>query len=127
MIRKIKIFFKKESIFYFSVFVLILLSFFATYYKYGILKDYIVAYEAECDPSTESCYVGCSDDNCESNYYFKIIEKKAFDLFRSCGNAVINCDDAQFCSESDSFCNVIICTPDSTTGEECYSFDNLNL
>ncbi len=111
--------FQKENLLYIITALLLVLSFSATYYKNVVLKDYIVAYEYECNPSTESCFVGCEDDLCESEYYYALIEKMAYDVYQSCGNDVMDCSDAFICKDSDSFCDIVYCDPESLAGDTC--------
>ncbi len=114
----------KEKILYTTLASLIVLSFTASYYRFVILKDYIVAYEHTCDPTFESCFVGCNDDACESQYYYAVIEKMTYDVYQLCGNDVTNCDEAYLCKENDTLCNVIYCDPASIIEETCSSNNN---
>jgi hypothetical protein len=56
---------------FFSVILVILLAFvtLVSYARFFVLDDYIVMYEGDCDPYTESCFIGCEDDECTEEYY----------------------------------------------------------
>ncbi len=90
------------------------------YYRFVILHDYLVSYEIECDPYVSSCYIGCEDENCKSEYYYAIIEKYAYSLFTSCGSDVLECDQANICTQEEAECSIDYC--DSLISEaECFT------
>ncbi len=81
------------------------------------MKDYLVSYEIECDPNTESCFVGCEDENCTETYYYAYIERHAATVNKRCGPNVLGCDLPKTClSEESKICKVTFCNPDL---EEC--------
>ena len=85
-------------------------------------KDYAVTYESDCDPATESCFIGCEDDSCEVLYYYSYIEKRATDVYAQCGQDITECDAAYMCTESDTYCSITYCDPE-VDGDACELFD----
>lgn len=90
---------------------LIALSAAASYYRFIVSGDYVVEYEGECDPATESCFEGCEDDACEITYPYKSMQKYAADLRESCGPDITDCEAASECLPSDRECTVAYCDP----------------
>ncbi|MBU1755080.1 hypothetical protein KKH81_02255, partial [Patescibacteria group bacterium] len=86
------------------------------YERFLVNHDYIVEYEGECDAETESCFVGCEDDECTETYYYSLVEKYAADVRKQCGVDITDCEDANICLESDTHCSVTYCDAES---EEC--------
>lgn len=109
---------------HFFFYIITLFLFFltsASILRFIILQDYIVSYEGECDPETESCFMYCEDENCTDPSYYTIIERHARELRETCGPDVTTCDQAYSCAGDDS-CRVIYCNPDNED-EIC---DNIN-
>jgi hypothetical protein len=102
-----------------TVFVVII-----SYNRFIVNHDYIVYYEGECNPQSESCFIGCEDDECIEEYYYFEIEKNAHDLYEQCGNDFIDCDNAYLCLPTDQYCSVKYC--DLEVDNECFS-SNLDL
>lgn len=96
---------------------LLLIAAFMSYDRFMVRGDYIAAYEGDCDPATESCFVGCEDDACNEQYYYSYIEKHATELREMCGPDITDCDEAYSCQEGDVSCEISYC--DSTT-DDCY-------
>lgn len=88
-----------------------------SFYRFVILKDYLVAYEGECDPETESCFVGCEDDECLEFYYHSVIERKANEIYSLCGPDISECNEAYFCPETESNCSIYYCDATSSQDE----------
>jgi hypothetical protein len=99
--------------------VLIPLTIAASYLRFIDNYDYIVEYEIDCDPEYYSCYVGCDDDECTSEYYYAVTKKYAKNLLAQCGEDITDCDYAQVCfPEEGVSCQISYC--DSTDKEsEC--------
>jgi hypothetical protein len=77
-----------------------------------VLHDYVVAYEGDCDPYTENCFVGCEDDECTENYYYSLVQKYAADVKAQCGTDITDCEDAYKCLPEDGDqCDVTYCNP----------------
>lgn len=100
---------------------LIALSAAASYYRFILASDYMVSYEGECDPATESCFEGCEDDACETTYPYKQMQKYAADLEVSCGTDITDCEAASVCLAADRDCTVTYCDPENLEEDEsCY-------
>ena len=92
----------------------------ASYNRFIVERDYFVSYEGACDPSYESCFIGCEDEDCEVLYYYSQVKKYAPDVYRQCGSDITNCAEANRCIPGDKMCSVLYC--DAETDGECYSF-----
>jgi hypothetical protein len=100
----------------------------AGWYRFMVEADYIVEYEGACDPATESCFIGCEDDECLEPYYYAWIRKPATDVYAACGEDVLGCTEAETCAPSDEECSVTYCSAETATAEEtCEDFDASNL
>lgn len=94
-------------------------------YRFIIISDYIVSYEIDCDPTTESCFVGCEDDECTQEYYYAVMERKAFEINSICGKDIINCDMAYYCpNDTNIECNLTYCNAE-TDGDSCSDLNNI--
>lgn len=80
-----------------------------SYYRFIVQHDYMVTYEGICDPTTDSCYVGCEDDACESTYPYMTVEKYAADLYAQCGPDITDCEAASQCVEGEQSCTITFC------------------
>ena len=115
------------KIFFAVFFLLIIGSVAATYYRYIIARDYIVEAEAECDPTTEDCFVwecdpssteegeACAGDPEEDVWYYTILRRNAKNV-PLCDPNDEDCD-ALTCPEGEEECEIVYCT-DETKGEE---------
>lgn len=100
---------------------LVVISATVSYYHFILANEYVVEYEAECDPATESCFEGCEDDTCESTYPYKIMEKRASSILSTCGSDITDCPEANGCLDSDLECSVEYCDQESLgEGESCF-------
>ncbi|HEY0979221.1 MAG TPA: hypothetical protein VGE23_00020 [Candidatus Paceibacterota bacterium] len=100
---------------------LIALSAAASYYRFILASDYMVSYEGECDPATESCFEGCEDDTCETTYPYTQMQKYAADLEASCGPDITDCEAASVCLPTDRDCSITYCDAESLGEDEaCY-------
>lgn len=99
---------------------LIILVIIASYYRFFIAKDYIVDYEATCDPASESCFVFCEEEGCEEPEPYARISKYAADLYAQCGKNISECESANTCVASDRHCVIEYCSEDNLDeGESC--------
>ncbi|KKP58000.1 MAG: hypothetical protein UR60_C0002G0003 [Candidatus Moranbacteria bacterium GW2011_GWF2_34_56] len=110
----------KTKIFWWTMGILILASFGATFYRYMVKKDYIVQAQVDCDPYTETCFVWecdpeseeegemCTDDPEEDIWYFKVINKNASKI-SSCDANDEDCD-ALVCAQNEPDCEFVFCT-----------------
>ena len=97
------------------VLTLLLLTAGASYYRFIVMHDYTVGFETDCDPLTESCFVGCEDDACTEEYYYSYITRSANTLFEICGPDISTCDGAYACTTEDTDCTIEYCDPGSET------------
>jgi hypothetical protein len=85
-----------------------------------VTKDFLVSYEAFCDPiTTENCYVSSYYDescDCEVIYEYKYIEKKANhykEQMTLCGSDTqldpMECEAVNFCADYEADCTVTYC------------------
>jgi hypothetical protein len=85
----------------------------ASYVRFIILDDYYVIYEIDCDPSLDSCFIGCSDDECTEEYPYYTVEKYATDIVKQCGESIESCTSAESCLADDGGrCQVTYCIED---------------
>ena len=94
------------------------------YIRFVVAEDYIVEYEGECDPITESCFVGCADDACTEVYYHTWVQKESSDVHAACGVSVLECETASVCLPGDANCSVRYCDADTALEDEfCDTLD----
>lgn len=123
--------FKKYFLLY-TLIPLLVLSAATSYYRFMVIHDYTAEYEGNCNPETNSCFIGCEDDECTNEYYYKIMSKNASDLIEQCGTNITECEFAHIClPKNDESCTISYCDP--IDGEECaavteeYNTDNSNI
>ena len=88
----------------------------ASFYRFMVVGDYIVEYEGACDPSIESCFVCCTDEECSETYFYTMVQKSASDVRAQCGSDITDCEEANVCLAGDMNCVVTYCSAD-TVGE----------
>lgn len=107
------------------LFGLLCLTIASSYYKYLVLKDYIVESETSCDPYNETCYVkhcdnsekgACTGNPDEDISYYKIEYRNARNIICTGDN---DCDFS--CTESEKDCGEVACTADDSESIECYT------
>lgn len=108
----------RDHIFTYCVLALATLFVISAFVRFMVMHDYVIAYEGECDPIMSSCFVGCEDEECTTEYYYTHIQKYASDLFRQCGNSIEDCEYATMCFPSDQNCSITYCDS-SEEGEVC--------
>lgn len=81
-----------------TLFILLIGS---SYLRFIYNQDYMVTYEGDCNPISESCFIGCEDEDCTSKYYYKNIYKHASILYEQCGADITDCTEAQLCLENE--------------------------
>jgi len=90
----------------------------SSFYRFVVSRDYMVSYEASCDPQQHSCFVGCEDDACSEEYFYAKAEKHAVNLYAQCGPDITDCDEANRClDENDSRCSILYCV--EADGDTC--------
>lgn len=108
----------RQHFFSVTLVTLLVLIAIASYMRFMVLNDYVVAYEGDCDPYTESCFIGCEDDECTEEYYYATIQKYAPNVEAQCGPDITDCDTAYECQPEDGdHCEITYCDP-ATDGEE---------
>lgn len=86
-----------------------------SFYRFMVAGTYIVEYEGDCDPATQSCFFACEDEECSSVYYHSWMQKNNADLFTQCGPDITDCEAAFTCLSTDRHCTIEYC--DSSTDE----------
>lgn len=113
---------KKSKIFFVVFFFLIATSIGATYYRYFILRDYMITAQAECDPYTEACFIWscdpdtegeCTGDPEEDIAYYKNISRNARNI-PLCNPADEDCE-ALVCPSGEADCTLTLCDADTVT------------
>lgn len=112
----------KKYILLYTILPLLFVATISLAYRFFILHDYEVSYEIECEPSTNSCYVGCEDEECLDNYFYSLVNRRSSVLYEICGKDIIDCDGANYCVPGEKECQVNYCPVESG---EC--FIELNL
>lgn len=95
--------------FFYVVSLLIVLSGISSYFRFMVNNDYMVSYEGECDPTVDTCFLGCEDDECTESYYYTNMQKYAADLYRQCGPDITGCEEANICLPEDYNCSITYC------------------
>lgn len=96
-----------------ALLLVVLLAGAAAFYRFYILRDYVVFATVPCDPAAESCFIG-SDEEALPRFY-KYIQMPANTLPR-CNAANGECDFLS-CTEGDESCSETLCDPE--TEEVC--------
>ncbi len=104
-------------------FFIISLSFFlilfvsVSYFRFIYHKDFEVTYESICNPISESCFIGCEDEECTQTYPYKYMRKHATDITNYCNDDISTCAAAQYCTNKDRICEIKYCDEGS---EGCF-------
>ena len=101
--------------------LLIALAVMLSFYRFYVTQDYLIAFQAPCDTTLHSCFVGeCEDGDasCEVSYY-AVLTKRAADFARDCGSDIENCEKAAACLATDSFCTIEYCTTENELDAVC--------
>ena len=116
----------KSKIFFVAFFIIIAGSVFATYYRYVVLRDYIIEAEADCDPYSESCFIyvcdpeageECTGDPEEDTSYYKTIHRNAKNI-PLCDPNDEACE-ALTCPAGEADCEISLCDPEVEEDIEC--------
>lgn len=110
----------RTHFFSYTIAILTILAVSASFYRFLVIKDYIVSYEGICDPYTESCFVYCEDEECVEPFYYSTIERQAAEIYERCGEDVTVCDEAYECQPDVSVCSITYCDP-AQDGDLCES------
>jgi len=119
----------KRSKILFLVFFLVLAgSIFLTYYRYMVIRDYVIEAQVGCDPMTESCFVyvcdpengeECTGDPEQDTSYYKLLHRNAKNI-PLCDPEEADCLVA-VCQPEEADCQVTLC--DSTSEEDVVCSD----
>lgn len=110
----------KTHFFSLSIIVLLLLLLGGSYVRFVVMSDYLITFEGECDPYTESCYEGCEDEACSEIYYYNLIERHAAETFNRCGTGnVLECDAAWECQDDAEDCSITYCDQEIDGSDTC--------
>ncbi len=112
---------QKSKIFFVVFFLLIAGSIGAAYYRYFVVRDYMITAQAECDPYTEACFVAvcdpsaaeCTGDPEEDTSYYKEISRNARHI-PLCDPTDEGCT-ALICPEGEEDCTVTLCDVDTVS------------
>lgn len=114
---------------YFLVYTLlplIVLLISASFYRFIILRDYIVVFEGDCNPESSNCFIGCNDEECTDIYHFVKVRTHASEIYAKCGNNIKDCEAANSCDiKSETRCSVSQCDP-VTDGDSCEVIEQTN-
>ena len=116
-----KIFLKDHSFSFIILFFVIVVTV-ISYHRFMVRNDYVVSYEGECDPSVSSCFIGCEDDECTTEYYYSKVQKYAPDLYEECGLDITDCDEASVCYPNDGKCSIVYCDPQIDGDDMCAEY-----
>lgn len=108
----------KNHFFLYLIVSLTILSVASSYIRFVVQKDYLVSYEGECEPYSQSCFVYCEDEECSEPFYYSIIEREANEIFDLCGTDVTTCDEAYSCQDNVDICSITFCDP-TVNIDEC--------
>lgn len=89
-----------------------------SYYRFMVADDYLVEYEGACDPYTESCFVGCENEECVDPYYYTKVTKYASDVEAQCGPDFTACEETSVCLPEDRSCEITFCDPETAGDTE---------
>ncbi|MBP6975790.1 MAG: hypothetical protein KBB51_03095 [Candidatus Moranbacteria bacterium] len=119
----------KKSKMLFLVFFFILLGvIFLTYYRYMVVRDYVIEAQVSCDPTIEACFVyvcdpengeECTGDPEQDTSYYKLLHRNARNI-PLCDPQEADCPVAM-CQPEEIDCRVTFC--DSTAGEDAVCSD----
>ncbi len=107
---------KKSRILFLVFFIVLAGSVLATYYKYIVIRDYIIEAQINCDQTMEACFISvCDPDNgeeCAGNLqeditYFKILHRNAKNI-PICDPEAAGCL-ASSCQSMEEDCFVTLC------------------
>lgn len=103
--------FKKHPLVYILL-PLCVLSLASSFYRFFVTEDYIVEYEAPCDPEMKKCFIG-NDKTTGEQYFYSQGHKQATVLRTECGINIADCELAGICAATDKDCSITYCTPET--------------
>jgi len=102
----------------FTILPLLVFSITFSYIRFIQEKDYLVGYDATCDPLSHSCYVRCEDDECLEPEYFAFAERYASRLHTLCGDDISQCEAANACGSTEEGCSITFCDEETETCDQ---------
>lgn len=120
---------KKNKIFFIVVFLLLIGSVGATYWRIMIKKDYMIEAQVDCDPETEACFVwecdpesieegeACTGDPESDIWYYKIVRKNASNIPLCDPQTDENCNPL-ICEEGEEECEEVLCDEETKLEQE---------
>ena len=113
----------RQHFFSLSLVLLLVLTIGASYVRFMVLKDYTVAFEGECDPYYETCFIGCEDDDCTKEYFYSKVERGAQNLEAQCGTDITDCVAAHKClPQENGNCEIAYCDPIVDGDDSCEDY-----
>jgi len=116
----------KSKIFFVVLGILVFGSVIVSYVRIYVQRDYLIQTQISCDPDEDNCFVSkcnsdedftCSKDPAEQTSYYKIIEKKAYNI-PLCDPNKTECPELS-CAPQEEDCQITLCTPDNADGATC--------
>jgi hypothetical protein len=107
----------------------IILSVAVSFYRYMILRDYIIEAQVDCDPAAETCFVTecdpesedvetmCTGNPTEDVSFYKIIRKNAMNI-PVCDPSSEECASLS-CAENEVDCEYAFCEEGNVDGVRC--------
>lgn len=91
----------------------------ASYYRYEVIRDYVVSADVECDPNVESCFEAVYEGE---TFFYKIVRKPAT-LIPACDPWSDECEELS-CVEGEAGCYIENCNSpsDSCSGPSALDF-----
>lgn len=116
---------KKSKIFFWVLGILILAAISVTYWRIMLKRDYIIEAEADCDPTTETCFIyecdpsaeECTGNPDEDTSYYKLVRRNASKIPTCNPEADESCQPL-VCGEGENDCEEILCTEETKAPEE---------
>lgn len=111
---------KRSKTFFLLLVTILIVSVFASYYRYYVNRDYLIEIQIDCDPSLESCFVWncdstiegeCTGDQSNDIWYYKYFYRNAKNV-PICNPSEENCD-VYTCQNNEENCYEKTCTDDS--------------
>ncbi len=95
----------------------------SAYVRFMVIHDYNLTYEGTCEAEDQVCFIGCEDDECNSEYYYSKVTKYAPNLYKECGTDVSQCEAAYSCKDDEVGCDITYCNP-NIEADLCETIDS---
>jgi hypothetical protein len=112
----------------------IILSIAASFYRFVVIRDYIIEAQIDCDPVAEACFVWkcdpeseeegvmCAGNPEEDMWYYKVIRKNAANI-PVCDSYSEECEPIS-CMEGEAECEYVLCEENNEDGVACSNPEN---